>query len=416
MNIKLLSDKKLNLFLFSGAAVLIIALVCAIILSTIKPQENKTPVSKTKVIQEILERDSEIRAVWIATVGNINFPKNKGESAQELKSEIDTILMTMAENSLNTIVFQVRPTSDALYKSNIFPSSEFLCTTQGNDFPDGIDIFDYLITEAHKLGFAVCAWVNPLRVTSTMNKSPMISSNPAAKHPEWCVTYDSQQYYNPGLPEVRNLVANGVREIAENYACDAIVFDDYFYPYPKDGENYDDSQAYQTYSNGLSLEDWRRQNVNQMIEQSYKAVKEANIDCSFGISPFGIWSNNDGSNGGSETSGLSAYSAIYCDALAWIEGGYIDFLSPQIYWNFDSKAAPFATLADWWDEALSQSKIPLIVSHAAYRASEWNIEGEIQRQIEYSRQKPSYLGSAMYGYAAIESNDFGVADAIKSVY
>ncbi len=419
MTSKIIDARKLNIILVCFALVLLSSVVSGMIMKNFEPEALPAMTESSTLVERIIARDGEIRGIWIATVANINFPSVKGLSAQELRAEIDGILTTTLESSMNTVIFQVRPSSDAFYKSSIFPTSEYLCGTQGGEMQ--LDVLDYLITEAHKLDIAVCAWVNPLRVSTSMNESNghtslLSKNNPAYKNSEYCVNYNGELYYNPGLPQVTSLIAEGVREIAENYNVDAIVFDDYFYPYPKEGITYDDSAAYAKYGSSLSLEDWRRDNINRMVKASYDAVKQANINCYFGISPFGIWQNDNGSNGGSSTKGLSAYSAIYCDAKSWIDGGYIDFISPQLYWNFDSEAAPYATLCDWWDSALAGSNIPLIISHGAYRAEEWGIPDEISRQVEYARTKSAYLGSAMYGYSAIIANSGGVADCIKEVY
>ncbi|MBR4881607.1 MAG: family 10 glycosylhydrolase [Clostridia bacterium] len=416
---KIIDARKLNICLVCFALVLISSVISGLIMSGFEPAVAPVMAENTTPVEDIIAHDGEIRAMWIASVANINFPSKRGLSAEELKGEIDIILSQALESSMNTVVLQVRPSSDALYRSKLFPSSEYLCNAQGDTMQ--IDILEYLTQEAHKIGIAVCAWVNPLRVSTSMNDSKgntalLSENNPAYKNPEYCVSYDGALYYNPGLPEVRELVAEGVREIAQGYGVDAILFDDYFYPYPAEGCIYDDSAAFAEYGNDLCLEDWRRENVNAMIKASYDAVKSVNADCYFGISPFGIWCNNDGSNGGSDTKGLSAYSAIYCDAKAWIAGGYIDFISPQLYWSFDTEAAPYGELCDWWDEALSGSGIPLIVSHAAYRSEEWSSPDEIANQVRYARSKKSYIGSAFYGYSAIKANTGGVADCLKEVY
>ncbi len=416
---KIIDARKLNIALICFALVLISSVISGLIMSGFEPDSVPAMAKKTTLAEDILSRDSEIRALWIASVANINFPSKRGLSADELKGELDSILTNALESSMNTVIIQVRPSSDALYKSTLFPSSEYLCSAQGE--PLTLDVLEYLTAEAHKLGIAVCAWVNPLRVSTSMNDAGgnaalLSEKNPAYKNPRLCVSYDGALYYNPGLPEVRSLIAEGVKEIAENYPVDAILFDDYFYPYPVEDAVYDDSDTFAKYGNGLGLDDWRRENVNAMIKASYEAVKAANSDCYFGISPFGIWCNNDGSNGGSATRGLSAYSAIYCDAKAWIAGGYIDFISPQLYWSFDTEAAPYGELCDWWDKTLEGSDIPLIISHAAYRCEEWSSPDEITNQIQYARAKKSYLGSAFYGYSAIRSNTGGVADCLKEVY
>lgn len=419
MSSKIIDARKLNIALICFALVLISSVMGGLIMSGFEPKMVPAMADSSTLVEDILSRDGEIRALWIATVANINFPSRSGLSQAELKAEIDSILTEALEHSMNTVILQVRPSSDALYDSKLFPSSEYLCNAQGDAL--SLDVLEYLTSEAHKLGVAVCAWVNPLRVSTSMNDSKgnaalLSESNPAYENPEYCVNYDGALYYNPGLPEVRSLIADGVREIAENYPVDAILFDDYFYPYPAENATYDDSAAFEKYGGTLTLDDWRRENVNSMIKASYDAVKSVNADCYFGISPFGIWCNDDGSNGGSDTKGLSAYSAIYCDAKAWIAGAYIDFISPQLYWSFDTEAAPYGELCDWWDKALEGSGIPLIVSHAAYRTEEWSSPDEITNQIEYARAKKSYLGSAFYGFSAIKANTGGVADCLSEVY
>lgn len=380
---------------------------------TILPQEKT-------VVETFMHSVGEMRAVWIATVGNINFPTEPGLSADELKAQIDDILLFCTDNSLNTVFFQVRPSSDSVYNSSIFPTSAYLCENQGDDLSGGFDPYLYLIRSAHARGIAVFAWINPLRVTTSEDfakgdLSNLAKTNPAYLHPEWCVEYVGNVYYNPGIPEVRELVADSVAEIVSNYDTDGVVFDDYFYPYPKQDVVYNDKKEYQRYGYGSSLEDWRRQNVNDMIKLSYDTVKSINKDCYFGVSPFGIWQNNDGSNNGSDTAGLSSYDAIYCDALAWVKGGYVDFLSPQLYWNFDYDKAPFATLCDWWDEQLKGSKTSLLISHGAYRVSEWK-EDEILHQVEYARSKSNYMGSAFYGFAALKINENNIADRLSAIY
>lgn len=419
MTSKIIDARKLNIILICSAFVLISSVIGGLIMSSFEPQTITAMSEQTTLVEKIIKRDGEIKALWVATVANINFPSKRDLSKDELKAEIDGVLSTVLENSMNTVILQVRPSSDAFYESELFPTSEFLCQSQGNALT--LDVLDYIVTEAHKLEIAVCAWVNPLRISTSMNDSKgnvtqLHPDNPAYKNPGFCVSYEGALFYDPGYPEVRSMVAEGVKEIALNYNVDAILFDDYFYPYPTENGVYDDTVSYEKYGNSLPLDDWRRQNVNSMISECYNAVKTANPKCYFGISPFGIWQNDNGSNGGSKTKGLNAYSAIYCDAKAWIEGKYIDFISPQLYWNFESDSAPYGELCDWWDKTLDGSGIPLIVSHGAYRIEEWQNVGEFSHQIEYARTKKSYIGSAMYGYCAIKENSCGISDCLKSIY
>ena len=243
----------------------------------------------------------------------------------------------------------------------------------------------------------------------------------AKTHPDWVIRYGSMYYFDPGIPQLRTYIASAAAEIAANYDVTGIAFDDYFYPYPITDENgktvvFDDSQSYATYGENISLADWRRNNINSLIRETYETIKAVNQNCRFGVSPFGIWRNNDGSNGGSATNGLSAYDTLYCDALTWAKDGYVDFLAPQLYWQCDFDRASFSVLADWWDTQLQGTGISLYISHAAYQYLSWNISGEMLRQINDARTKKTYRGSIFYGYDALVNNDCQICDELASLY
>lgn len=376
----------------------------------------------------LLNPDAEVRGVWIATVGNINFPSKRGLGADQLRAELDDIVQTCLENDLNTVFFQVRPTADALYSSELFPASEFVSGKQGVAPDGGFDCLEYLIEAAKKHKINVHAWVNPLRVTYGSQSSPktdvnsLSADNPARKNPDWVIPYeDGKLYFDAGNPSVREYIARGVAEIVKNYAVDGVVFDDYFYPYPVtvDGVTceFDDSAAFSQYGNGASLADWRRENINTLVKDCYNAVKSIRRECAFGISPFGIWQNDNGSNGGSATRGFEAYNSLYCDALAWAQGGYVDYIAPQLYWQVSSSAASYEILANWWNAALDGTGVNLLIAHGAYNYDTWESpEGELTRQIDMSRELLSYKGSVLYGYAAIKSNSHGLADETRELF
>ncbi len=372
---------------------------------------------------------AEVRGVYIASVYNINFPSKKNLSADELRAELDDIVATCVDAGLNAIYFQARPSSDALYDSKIFPTSEYLTGTQGAPLPDGFDPLAYIIEKAHASNIKVHAWVNPLRVTVGSASSPahdttaLAENHPARLHPEYTVAYaDGKLYFDCGLPEVRTLIADGVAEISANYDVDGIIFDDYFYPYPQNGADgkpaiFDDASTYSVYGGEMSLEDWRRDNVNKMIKGCYDAIKAVNADCEFGVAPFGIWQNSDGTNGGSDTSGLESYSAIYCDPTAWIKGGYVDYIAPQIYWRFSTSAARYDVLVRWWNTLLDGSNVKLLISHGVYNYDTWESpESEIRNQIEFARSELMYRGSILYGYEALKNNSHGLFDEVRDVF
>ncbi len=389
-----------------------------------KPNIMAQPVKIDDPTTNILDPNSEIRGIWIATVNNIDFPSKTGLGADELRAEIDDIINNVKEYNLNAIYFQVRPTADALYDSSIFPLSTYFVKTQNSSFPGGFDPLEYITQKAHENNILLYAWVNPLRVTYGTADNPshdtkaLGSSNPARKHPEWTVPYaDGKLYFNAGIPAVRSLIADGVAEIVSRYPVDGVIFDDYFYPYQVKNAVFDDASSYKTYGKNFSdINDWRRDNVNKMVELCYKSIKNIRTDCKFGIAPFGIWQNDDGKNGGSETKGLNSYTSIYCDALSWIKGGYIDFIAPQIYWQFSTAVAKFDVLTRWWNAQCDGTNVDLLISHAAYRSAEWNSSNEILLQIEYARSEASYRGSIHYGYSAIKANDMNLQEQLKTAY
>jgi len=379
--------------------------------------------SENTVTRPIIDPDSEIRGVWIASVYNIDYPSKTDLSAEELKAELDAILETCEKNKLNTIFFQVRPTCDALYNSTIFPISAYISTTGSLPF----DPLEYLVSAAHEKNIFVHAWVNPLRVSmgnTDVNSLP--ANSPARQHPEWTVPYaDGKLYFNAGLPEVRQLIANGVEEIVANYDVDGIVFDDYFYPYPANNADgtagvFNDGDAYAKYGGDYdNIADWRRANINSLVRLVYETIKKTDKECLFGVSPFGIWQNDDGINGGSATNGFEGYESLYCDALAWVDGGYVDYLSPQIYWQFSSTSAPYDVLVRWWNTQLDNTGVDLYVSHAAYRYEDGNWENptdELTEQISFARSEISYKGSIFYGYDEINRNINGAADDLLTAY
>ena len=373
-----------------------------------------------------LYESEEMCGLWIATAMNINFPSKPGLSVKELKEEIDSILLCAKDISANTVFFQVRPAADAFYRSEIFPTSKYLTGEEGAEPEDGFDVLEYLVEQAHEMGIAVHAWVNPLRASIyTSDVNELSDSHPAKLHPEYAVKYaDNKLYFDAGLPEVRQLITDGVYELASNYELDGIVFDDYFYPYPTadslgETAEFDDRETYLKYGAEFStLGDFRRDSVNKMVEECYRAIKKADPDCRFGIAPFGIWKNDNGINGGSATSGLSSYYDIYCDPLAWAEGGYIDYLAPQIYWERTNSRASFTELCAWWDNALRDSGVEYYISYAAYRyEDDWEEpSGEITAQVNIAREKSGYRGGIFYGYHQIDKNVNGIKDELKLLF
>jgi len=379
-------------------ALVLIAAVVFVFPDFFNKKSGDEPQNVPNIFTKSEEIGEEIRGIYIATVGNLNYPSSRGLSSDELTAELDAIIDSCISMSLNTVIFQVRPASDAFYYSDIFPSSAYITGVQGED-PD-VDILAELVDRAHKEGIAVFAWVNPLRVQK-IGAFELAQSNPALLHPEYCVEYSGTLYYNPGIPEVRELIAAGCAEIAANYEVDGILFDDYFYPYPVDGAEYDDSIAYQKYGDGEPIADWRRENVTKLLRQVSAAV--ASHHAVFGVSPQARMDIN--------------YGTQYADIRTWVAEGLVDYLCPQIYFGFSHATQPFAARADEWEALIGGTGIDLYVGLGAYKCgvvdsyagagkNEWVENTDILAQmVSYSRGLSGYGGFVLYRYDSFFSPD-----------
>ena len=380
-----------------------------------KNSKNKGQQNDTPPFAENISKNNNIdAAVWIATVSNINYPSRQGLSAIELALELEAIVDNVQKLGADTIFFQVRPSADALYKSDLFPCSEFVSGTRGDEADGGFDSLSYIISRAHKKGISVHAWINPSRVlcaaSSSSQRSVLCEGEAGYIHPEWTVEYaDGNLYFDLGIPEVRALIADGIYEVVSRYAVDGVVFDDYFYPYPVKNSggrivDFADSTTYQKYGRGLSLGEFRRESVRALIRVSRNATKKANANALFGISPFGIWKNSY-EDGGAGTSGAESYYDIYCDTISFAREGTVDYVSPQLYWEIGCREADFLSLALWWQNALSETRCAYLPCIAPYRYSEGRYsQGELTRQLDYLRGLSHVSGIALYGYDALVKN------------
>lgn len=359
----------------------------------------------------------EMRGIWVATVNNIDWPSRPGLSVPELQKEIQTILRRVKNIGLNTVFVQVRPSSDAIYKSDKEPLTSYLVgedTTLYGDF----DALIYWIDEAHKIGLELHAWINPFRVTP---KPDFIrnANHLSYQHPEWIVTYAEKQYLNPGLPQARDYVADIVADITIRYDIDGVHFDDYFYPYPVKDEVFSDEATYKKYNSaGLALGDWRRDNVNRVIEQISKTIKEIKPWVAFGVSPFGVWRNKSDDQRGSNTrAGITNYDVLYADVAKWIEKGWIDYVVPQIYWESGNKAADFDELYKWWSE-YSNAKSQVFVGHAVFKVNssggEWSNPSEMPSQIDKVRADERLGGSVFFSYRQFNRDLLGLESVMQN--
>ena len=328
--------------------ILLNLLSCTIIFAgTHKPEEEKT----TK----------EFRAVWVATFLNIDWPSKPGLPSEQQKEEFITLLDNVKKWNMNAIIVQVKPASDALYRSKLSPWSGYLSGTQGVD--PGYDPLGFMVDEAHKRNIEIHAWFNPFRLSSVnANWSSLATDNIAFKHPNWVVRYANQLYLNPGLPEVRDYVIESIMEVVENYQVDGIHLDDYFYPYKVGKLDYPDFAAYSKYGvTFASKADWRRNNINTFVEKLYKNIKSKNSNIEFGISPFGVWRNQSNDPKGSKTKALQNYDDLYADVLLWMRKGWLNYVAPQLYWHRGHNLADYSTLAEWWSLMAKETNTKLYI-------------------------------------------------------
>lgn len=289
----------------------------------------------------------EFRAVWVATVVNIDWPSRPGLTTEAQQQEARRILDSAVSIGLNAVVFQVRPHCDALYASRLEPWSSYLTGEEGKPPAPFYDPLTFWIEEAHSRGLELHAWFNPYRAHLTRG-GPVSDSCIVRRHPE-LVRFlpDSTWWLDPGDPRVQDHSFNVVMDVVRRYDVDGIHFDDYFYPYG-DGSFPDDTtwHAYTMAGGALSRNDWRRSNVSTFIKRVYGAIKQEKGYVKFGLSPFGIWRPGFPPS----IAGFDQYNALYADARLWLNEGWVDYWSPQLYWPINQIPQSYPVLLGWWTQ------------------------------------------------------------------
>lgn len=323
-----------------------------LITKSIKPSTNTTLISQPSAQKlQLPEIPREFRGVWIASVANINWPSKPGLITSEQKKEVIQLLEYLKTNKFNAVILQVRPQADALYKSNYEPWSYFLTGKQNQAPQPFYDPLQFWIDEAHERGMELHAWLNPYRAHHTSSKD-ISNESIVLKNPEMVYRLKEGFYWmDPSQKETQELTTKVVMDIVNRYDIDGIHFDDYFYPYPSyNGDNdFPDEKSYQAYINNngtLSKGDWRRLCVNNLIEKIYNKIKSSKSHVKFGISPFGIWRPGFPPS----IKGFDQYEKLYADAKLWLNKGWIDYFSPQLYWPTSKTEQSFPVLLSWWQE------------------------------------------------------------------
>ncbi len=360
----------------------------------------------------------EFRAVWIASVENIDWPSKKGLSVTEQKDEFIRILNMHQRNGLNAVIMQIRPVADALYQSQYEPWSEYLTGTQGMPPVPYYDPLQFMIEETHKRGMEFHAWLNPYRAVFNVFTSSVASNHITRQHPDWFITYNKQKIFDPGNPAVIDYVSNVVKDIVSRYDVDGIHMDDYFYPYPAAGKEFPDYRSYRLYGKGKNLKDWRRSNCDSIIKRIHETILAVKPMVKFGVSPFGVWRNQSADNTGSNThAGISNYDDLYADILLWLKEGWIDYAAPQLYWEIGHRLCDYQTLIDWWGGHSYGKQI--FVGHALYRAGSttvWRNKSELPEELQLTRETPNIDGSIYFSSKDFYRNPNGFNDSLRLHY
>lgn len=313
---------------------------------------------KPKSIQVNLpEVQREFRAAWVATVANINWPSRRDLSTEQQKQEVIDILDVLKNNNFNAVVFQARPSADAFYESKLEPWSVFLNGKTGRAPYPYYDPLKFWIDEAHKRGIDLHVWLNPYRAHHTSGGKVTSESMVYKMSNEVVKFKNGMIWFDPSSEVVQNHVSNIIQDIIKRYDVDGVHIDDYFYPYKEyyRGKDFPDDKnwaMYQKSGGSLSRADWRRAGVNRFVERIYEEIKKEKPHVMFGISPFGIWK----SGYPSDVKGISQYDELYADAKLWLNEGWCDYFSPQLYWKINSIGQNFNSLLRWWQEENIQNR------------------------------------------------------------
>ena len=357
----------------------------------------------------------EFRAMWIATVYNIDWPSKAGLPVSRQKAELITMLNKAKGLNMNAVVLQVRPSCDALYQSAIEPASPWLSGTMGKS--PGYDALAFAVAECHARGMELHAWVNPFRA-KTSEKQVVPASHITRRQPGWVRSYEGKVWLDPGLPEVRSYSLRVISDIVARYDIDGIHIDDYFYPYPKNPKarpipEFPDATAYRRYGKGQSRGDWRRANINTFVASMYRSVKAKKPWVKVGISPFGIW--KPGVPSGTRAD-LDPMNMLYADSRTWLRNGWLDYLSPQLYWPIKGEQS-YSKLIAWWDSQ-NVKRRHLWPGIASERIGVKRPASEIGNQIAMARhpRRNSSPGHIHWSAKALMSNKRGVADMLRKNY
>ena len=359
----------------------------------------------------------EFRGVWVATVANIDWPSKPGLSTQEQKDELIVILDRCVEMNFNAVVLQVRPTADALYASELEPWSYYLTGEMGKAPEPFYDPLTFAVEEAHARGLELHTWFNPYRALHPSDKGGVSDNHISKTHPEVVHKYGPYLWMDPAEPLVQQHSLNVIMDVVNRYDIDGVHMDDYFYPYivqDDDGNDVDfpDDRAWNAYQEAggkLSRSDWRRKAVDDFIKRLYKSVKQSKPHVQVGLSPFGIWKPGFPE----QIKGFNQYEGLYADAKLWLNKGWIDYFTPQLYWEIAKPDQSFTALLGWWAQENTKNR-HVWPGIAPYRTGNQFDENEVQYQIKWSRIiTPDSPGTVHFSMKSYMGDDKPLVDQLK---
>ena len=368
----------------------------------------------------------EFRGVWVASVSNIDWPSKPGLPTADQKAELLAILDRAQAEHLNAVILQVRPAADALYKSSIEPWSEYLTGKQGRAPAPAWDPLSYAVDQAHLRGLELHAWFNPYRAKQPSAKGALSRKHIANTSPALVKKYGTQLWMDPGEKAVRARTLRVVLDVVKRYDIDGVHLDDYFYPYKErtasGSTEFPDGRSWKKYVKAggkLSRDDWRRENVNQLVKELYTGIHKTKPWVKFGVSPFGIWRPGYPE----QVKGFDAYEQLYADSRLWWEKGWVDYLTPQLYWNIGKAEQSFPVLLRWWGEQnatgrhlwpglyTSRVKAPTPAGNGMNANNPW-VADEIVAQIDSARANPNASGAVHFSMKAFLTDQGGVASRL----
>jgi uncharacterized lipoprotein YddW (UPF0748 family) len=364
----------------------------------------------------------QFRASWVASVVNIDWPSKTGLSAAQQQAELIGWLDDAVRQRHNAVILQVRPTADAFWPSKIEPWSQYLTGKQGGN--PGYDPLAFAVAEAHKRNLELHAWFNPYRLSMGTDINALVPEHPARQHPDWVVTYGGKLYYNPGIPAARKLVEDAIMDAVSNYDIDGVHFDDYFYPYPVAGQVFDDAATYAQYGAGFpTLADWRRNNIDLLIQELQQRIKAAKPWVKFGISPFAVWRNKATDPEGSDTTaGVQTYDDLAADTRKWVREEWIDYIVPQVYWAGGFAPADYNKIVPWWAEQVRGTDVHLYIGEATYKVGtstqspDWMDPAELSDHLAFDSTIPEVKGNIYFSAKDVRADRLGATSLLNSTW